>query len=167
MQLCIEQANGHYISKVKDVLDIIDIEVKILWNSTFVNSSAQPLPSTSKLSCSPDSVKLTLAKVWTASSDHIMSATALSQSLKPWSSMSSSSTNYWALTGSAPRATPSSEIWCTNGTLWATGAPPPPPPIVKASSTLFSGKSSAGKISEGTVGLLVTMCCVVAAFIQR
>lgn len=142
MHLRTEQANEHYISKAKDVLDIIDIEVKILWNSTFVNSSAQPLPCTSEISSSPDSVGMTSAKVWTASSDHIMTD--------------------WALTGSASTATPSSGMWRTNGSLWATGVPPP---TAKASLTLFSGKSSAGRISEGTVGLLVTMCCVAAIFI--
>lgn len=159
MQLCTEQANEHPISKANEVLVI---EVNILWNSTFINSSAQALLSTSEVSCSPNLVEMTSVKVSTASSNHNRTTATLPRSLEAWSSINSSLTDNWGLTDSAPTATSLSVMLQTNGSLWVTDVSQS---IVQASSSSFSRKSSARKVSEETVGLLVTLCCVTEIFI--
>lgn len=159
MQLCTEQANEHPISKANKVLVI---EVNILWNSTFINSSAQALLSTSEVSCSFNLVRMTSVKVWTAFSNHNRTTATLPWSLKTWSSINSSLTDNWGLTGSAPTTTSLSVMLQTNGSLWVTDVSQP---IVQASSSSFSRKSLMRKVSEKTVGLLVTLCCVTEIFI--
>ena len=164
------------LSRADEILETINIEIDISWNSTSVNTSAQApvnsaeTPSSTDFNATPG--RAMAAVLSSRSGGQIGPTPAITQSSEagPFvgtqmdSSMPTGSSwpGYRGLTGSAPTASQSSGLKQSNSSLWATGSLRP---TAQASPSPFSGKASARKVSKEDVDLLIVLGCVIGIFL--
>lgn len=165
-----------FLSRADEILETINFEIDILWNSTSVNASAQApvnnaeTPSSTDPNATPG--RATAAVVSSGSGSHIGPTSTITQSseagplvgtqINSFMPTGSSWPGYRGLTGSAPTASQSSGLNQSNNSLWATGSLRP---TAQTSLSQFSGRASARKVSKEDVGLLIVLGCVIGIFL--